>query len=67
MFLVVIELARKLPTPERPKMTSVTAAPVRMLPNCRPIVVTAGIDELRAACRSSTRGSEQPRARADLT
>src|SRR6266581_1326042 len=67
MFLLLIAVARKLPRPGRPKMTSVIAAPVRMLPNCRPRVVMAGIEELRIACRCSTRHSVHPRARADLT
>jgi hypothetical protein len=67
MFLLVIAVARKLPRPGRPKMTSVIAAPVRMLPNCRPMVAMAGMDELRNACRIITRHSVQPRARADFT
>lgn len=67
MFLLVIEVARKLPKPARPKMTSVMAAPVRMLPNWSPIVVIAGMEEFRSVWPSSTRRSLQPRARAERT
>ena len=48
-LFAVMAFARKLPMPGRPKMTSITAAPVSMLPNCRPMMVITGMRVLRSA------------------
>ena len=55
------------PTPGTANTVSVSTAPPRRSPNCRPITVTIGSAALRSAWRQITSHSETPLARAVRT